>query len=328
MQAGRKRGLMNVTIGVLGAARSAAALVIVLAAASGAAVLAADPAGASAVSPVHPVSPMHPVSPPHLASPVSPASAAGYGWLRLAHLSPNTPPVDVYLYSVGAAVAKIVLKHVAYGTESPYERVRSGDYTVAMRPAGAPAASKPVLSTLVDVVAGRAYTVAGMGPFKALRLEVLQDQLSTPPGEALVRIIQASLLDKQVSVRLGRQTIARQLRFGTATSYLTVTPGTGTLHVTGGSAQASSQVSFTAGSIHTLVVLDDPGHLQIQVLEDAAGSSAVPVGAADTGFGGTAARPGPAVLPWCGAALLGLLLAGGGAAAMRSRRKAAHARAR
>ncbi len=320
---------MNLPVRVLGAARSAAALVIVMGAASGAAVLTAAPAGAfpvSPVSPAHPVSPVsaaHPVTP---VSPASPASPAGYGWLRLAHLSPNTPPVDVYLYSVGDPVAEIVLKHVAYGTESPYERVRSGDYTVAMRAAGAPSTSKPVLSTLVDVIAGRAYTVAGMGPFKALRLEVLQDQLSTPPGEALVRIIQASLMDKQVTVRLGGQTIARQLRFGTATSYLTVTPGTRTVHVTGSSAQASSRVSFPAGSIHTLVVLDDPGHLQIQVLEDAAGSSAVPAGAADTGFGGTAARAGPALLPWLAVALLGLLLTCGGVAAMHSRRSAAHAR--
>jgi hypothetical protein len=85
------------------------------------------------------------------------ASTAGYGWLRLAHLSPNTPAVDVYLYSVGNPAAKIVLKHVAYGTESPYERVASGDYTVAMRAAGAAASSKPVLSTEVDVSAGHAY---------------------------------------------------------------------------------------------------------------------------------------------------------------------------
>jgi len=35
------------------------------------------------------------------------------GWIRLAHLSPNTPPVDVYLYSFGNSHAMIVLHHVA-----------------------------------------------------------------------------------------------------------------------------------------------------------------------------------------------------------------------
>ena len=43
------------------------------------------------------------------------------GWIQLTHLSPNTPPVDVYLYSFGDAKAMLVLKHVAYGTVSPFE---------------------------------------------------------------------------------------------------------------------------------------------------------------------------------------------------------------
>ena len=55
------------------------------------------------------------------------------GWIRLAHLSPNTPAVDVYLYSFGNSNAMIVLHHVAYGTVSPYESVQAGDYSVAMR---------------------------------------------------------------------------------------------------------------------------------------------------------------------------------------------------
>ena len=49
------------------------------------------------------------------------------GWIRLAHLSPNTPPVDVYLYSFGGSKAMIVLHHVGYGAVSPYEKVASGE---------------------------------------------------------------------------------------------------------------------------------------------------------------------------------------------------------
>ena len=70
-------------------------------------------------------------------------ASKGIGWLQLAHLSPNTPAVDVYLYSFGKAHAMIVLKHVSYGTVSPYEPVRSGEYTVAMRsPARPPGPSR------------------------------------------------------------------------------------------------------------------------------------------------------------------------------------------
>ncbi len=253
-------------------------------------------------------------------------SASGYGWLRLAHLSPNTPAVDVYLYSVGNPAARIVLKHVAYGTESPYERVASGDYTVAMRAAGARPGSKPVLSALVRVAPGHAYTVAGMGPFRALRLQVLADRLATPPGKALVRIIQASLQQKRVTVRLGSATIASALAFGTTTGYQAVTPGTRMVRVTGSSQHVSASAAMSAGSIHTIVVLDDPGHLVIQVLQDAAGSSSVPVGAAATGLGGTAGRPGPPLLPWVAASTAGLLVAAGGAARLRRRQAGAHAR--
>ena len=90
------------------------------------------------------------------------SATTGTGWIRLAHLSPAASPVDVYLYSFGDSSAHIVLHHVAYGTVSPYEAVTAGDYSVAMRPAGAPATSQPVLSTSVTLVAGHAYTVAGL----------------------------------------------------------------------------------------------------------------------------------------------------------------------
>src|SRR5579864_6863142 len=64
------------------------------------------------------------------------SATTGTGWIRLAHLSPNTPAVDVYLYSFGNSNAQIVLHHVAYGTVSPYEAVTAGDYSVAMRASG------------------------------------------------------------------------------------------------------------------------------------------------------------------------------------------------
>src|ERR1700733_14247420 len=94
----------------------------------------------------------------------APPASSGTGWVRLAPLSPNTPAVDVYLYAFGDSSAWLVLHHVGYGAVSPYEPVANGDYTVAMRAAGAAATSKPVLSASLVVVSGRAYTVAGLGP--------------------------------------------------------------------------------------------------------------------------------------------------------------------
>jgi hypothetical protein len=249
------------------------------------------------------------------------------GWLRLAHLSPNTPAVDVYLYSFGNPSARIVLKHVAYGTVSPYEQVPAGEYTVAMRGAGAVPSSKPVLSVSVNVSAGGAYTVAGVGPEAGLRLQVWTDKLTTPKGRALVRVIQASMNQERVSVTADGQTLAKKLRFSHSSTYKSVAPGALKVHAAGAAEETTDTVKLTAGTIHTLVVLDHSSKLGIDDLTDAQGSKVAPAGAAQTGFGGTAPRPGAPLLPWLGAAALGLLAAaGGGVFVSRRRRPALHAR--
>jgi Domain of unknown function (DUF4397) len=249
------------------------------------------------------------------------SAAQGFGWLRLAHLSPNTPAVDVYLYAFGDSRAMVVLKHVSYGTVSPYQRVASGEYTVAMRSAGAAPVSKPVLSATVEVAPGHAYTVAGMGPLKGLRLQAMPDALTAPPGKALVRVIQASLQQKRVTVRAATQLLASKLAFGAITHYRVVSPGSFTVRGSGGSEHVSRTVALSADSVHTIVVLDDPGHLTLTVLQDAAGSSRLPAGGPATGLGGTAPRPGPSPLPWLASAAAGLaLILTGGSRLHRSRR--------
>ena len=176
----------------------------------------------------------------------APASS-GYGWVRLAHLSPNTPPVNVYLYSYGKPNAMVVLHHVSYGTVSPYERVPHGEYTVAMRGVGASPSSTPVLSNNLMVHPGHAYTVAGVGPNKALRLQVLDDRLTTPKGKSLVRVIQASLKEHHVTVTAGSATLAHNLAFADVTGYGTDSPGTWMVHAKGGTEAWSGQVKLSAG---------------------------------------------------------------------------------
>ncbi len=253
-------------------------------------------------------------------------SHTGDGWLRLAHFSPNTPAVDVYLYSFDSSTALIVLHHVKYGTASPYEEVPSGVYTVAMRLAGAKPTSQPVLSTTVDIHPGKAYTVAGLGPAKGLRLQVLRDRLSTPRGKALVRIIQASLTQPRVTLRAGKKVLVSGLKFGSVTGYITVSPGTWRVSATGETKHTASSVALVAGTVHTIVVLDKSGGLVLDPLLDAAGSQVAPSGSADTGFGGMAPRQLPSSLPWIALVCAGLLLSLAGAAMARRPRAAAAGR--
>jgi hypothetical protein len=250
-----------------------------------------------------------------LGIPAATASAAsatsGTGWIRLAHLSPNTPPVDVYLYSFGNSDAQIVLHHVAYGTVSPYQEVTAGDYSVAMRASGASPSSQPVLSTSVTVKAGHAYTVAGMGPESGLRLQVLDDQLTTPPGKSLVRVIQASLKEQVVKFHCScGGDIAPKASFGSVSDYAPIPPGTWTMTaIVEGTTKASLPVPLGAGTVHTMVVLDGTNGLEIVNLVDAAGAGQPPVGGVTTGFGGTAGHGPGSPVPWVALIGAGALIA-------------------
>jgi Domain of unknown function (DUF4397) len=239
-------------------------------------------------------------------------AAATAGWIRLAHLSPNTPAVDVYLYSFGNKT-KVVLHHVAYGDVSPYETVSPGSYSVAMRAAGASSTSQPVLSTSVNVKADHAYTVAGMGPKSGLRLQVLDDQLSTQPGKSAVRVVQASLKQQTVKVHCScGGDLVSKASFGSVSSYAPIPPGNWTMSVIAPAGGTQEKVPLTSGDVTTLVVLDGAHGLQLDVLRDAAGAGSAPIGAVSTGFGGTAPHGPGSPLPWLGLIAAGCVLAAGG----------------
>jgi len=260
------------------------------------------------------------------AASASGSAAAGQGWVRCADLSPGTPE-EVYLYPFGNPSHPMMLMHQGYGSVSEYMPVAAGQYTLAMRPPGASASSPPTVSTSFMVSAGSNYTVASIGSASSRRLKVLDDQMAAAAGsKALVRVIQASVKQPQVTVSVGSNVLARELAFGAASSYQSVQPGSPTVTFSAAAGHAAMAVKLTAGSVHTLVVLDGTSGLKIDNLTDAAGSTDSPKGGAATGFGGTAPRAGPGLVPWVGtlAGWVLLAVAGGfGLRRSRSRRTAA-----
>jgi hypothetical protein len=179
------------------------------------------------------------------------------------------------------------------------------------------------------VSAGSNYTVASIGSASSRRLKVLDDQMSAAAGsKALVRVIQASVKQPQVTVSVGSDVLASELAFGSASSYQSIRPGSPTVTFSAQGGHAAMPVKLTAGSVHTLVVLDGSSGLRIDNLTDAARSTDSPKGGAATGFGGTAPRPGPGLAPWLGTLAGGVLLAvAGGFGLRRSRRTSAAASA-
>ncbi|CAN5799063.1 DUF4397 domain-containing protein [soil metagenome] len=243
-----------------------------------------------------------------LAVGLTPAAAADGAFLRLAHLSPDTPEVDVYVVSVSDPADTIVLEGVGYGAVSEYQTVSGGTYTISMRPAGAAASTPPVISTTLNTSPGNAYTVAGVGVFDDLGLTVLDDDLTLPPaGQSRVRVVQASASEPELDISVdGGPTLGTDVAFATTTGYTTVPPGNWTLRVDGTAGLAATlPLTVDAGGVYSVLVLDDSsGGLTVVTRVDAASSGSVPVGSVETGAGGTAARPAGSLGLLAGATML------------------------
>ncbi|SEO91058.1 class F sortase [Trujillonella endophytica] len=217
--------------------------------------------------------------------------------LRLAHLSPDTPPVDVYVDPVSPPGAGRAFPGVGYGTVSDYQQVPPGTYAISLRRAGADAVDPPVLSTTVEIAAGQARTVAGVGPFADLGLAVLEDDLTPPTsGTARVRVVAAAASAPRVDVALaGGRALAGGLAFADVGAYVEVPGGVTALVVTpAGGPPVSLPVGIAAGAVSSVLVLDAPGGgLMVRPTPDAAGAGAVPVGGVEAGGGGATGVSSP-----------------------------------
>jgi hypothetical protein len=183
-----------------------------------------------------------------------------------------------------------------------------------MRTAGSAASSRPVLSADVTVQGGKAYTAAALSAKgQPAQLKILDDQLTTPAGKSLVRVIQASA--KQDAVKFhcscapgAAGDIVSKAPPGSVSSYAAIPAGTWTMSATGSSGQAGLPVTLAGNTVHTEVVLDGSSGLEIVNLTDAAGAGQPPAGGVNTGFGGTAAHGPGSPIPWLAVIGAGLLL--------------------
>ena len=204
--------------------------------------------------------------------------------LRVAHMSPNAPNVDVY------ADGSAILEDAGFGAIGEYLEVPAGDRQVRITPAGD--SETTVFEGAVPVESGEAYTVAAIGevggmadqPFEPL---VLEDDNSDPGSDmARVRLVHASPDAPAVDVTLASNgdALFDGVAFGES-GYVTVPAGDYTLQVRGdtesndGDVVAEFDVSVAGGNVYTgfaagyLSPDDDPGDpaFDLLVAQDAGG---------------------------------------------------------
>ena len=160
---------------------------------------------------------------------VAPAFAQGadQAQVRVAHLAPDAPNVDVYVNG------DPVLTDVPYTTVSEYLSLPAGTQQVTVYATGD--TTSPVIDTPVELAAGGAYTVAAVGLVAdgSLSAQVYEDDLRSPASaNAKVRIIHASPDAGPVDVvPRGGQALVAGLTFPEASPYAEVPAGTYTLDV-------------------------------------------------------------------------------------------------
>jgi hypothetical protein len=266
------------------------------------------------------------------------AGAATDVQLRVAHFSPDTPPMDVYATGFDGK-EQLVLPKLGYGQVSEYLPLAAGLYAFSMRPAGSPATDEAVLRVSADLAASTSYTFAAFGRQAELNTDLLTDDLSAPPaGQGRVRLIQAAIDAGTVDVSTaGGPLLAQDADLGSVGSYVAVPAGSWEVTAEGESADpVVENLTVEPGAVSSLVVLDGngTGNLQIISVTDAAsataGAGVAPAGGVDTGGGGLAEAVASSAdttgtggaLVATSAGLLAVLLAVGTTCLLRRRRAA------
>ncbi|WP_372665318.1 DUF4397 domain-containing protein [Amycolatopsis kentuckyensis] len=248
------------------------------------------------------------------------APGPGVGWIRVGHLSPKVPPVDIYFAPFGQA-EKAVIRKAGYGAVTPYSSLDPGKYTLSMRPADAASSTPPALSATIEIAERSAYSllVFANGPGDTLKGTLVTDDLTAPAaGKGRLRIVEGSAAIAPVSVDGPGVLLAKDAPYGFTSPYVDVAEGRWPLQLRAGSVQSAPEVDVKAGSSTTVLVLENNGVLKANPISDGASLPEPPKLGVETGGGGTASPSGPPLWPaFAAVALLAALVVGRRAARAR-----------
>lgn len=145
--------------------------------------------------------------------------AAEFAQMRIAHLSPNAPVVDVWVDG------DLSWADVDFDIITGYLLLRAGEHRVQFSPAGN---LEPIIDTLIMLEGQQAYTLATLGPWNRgdLTPSLFVDDLSPSLFAAKIRFLHASPDLQAIDVAVAEGPVLYEnLSFGQATGYLSMPPG-------------------------------------------------------------------------------------------------------
>jgi hypothetical protein len=173
----------------------------------------------------------------------------GAAKVRVAHLSADTPAVDVVVKGAGKVVSRL-----RFPNTSPYLTLPEGTYTFFVRPAGT--AINAITLRDVKVKAGSNYTAWAIGALtprrgeSGLRGAVTEDRLPTRYDQTQLRVLHASPGAPNVDVYVNGTKAIPNLPFASAApddgTYLKLPSGTAAVAIRAAGADPASAPVFSA----------------------------------------------------------------------------------
>ena len=225
------------------------------------------------------------------------AQGAGQAQVRVAHLAPDAPNVDVYVNG------DPVLTDVPYTTVSGYLSLPAGTQQVTVYATGD--TTSPVIDVPVKLAAGGAYTVAAVGLVAddSLTAQVYEDDLRSPaPGNAKVRVVHASPDAGPVDVvPRGGEALVSGLRFPDASPYAEVPSGSYTLDVNAAGTKKTAltvpDATLASGGVYSAFAVGTvfADSLNVLLVQDNAGTSASSASATASASAAASSTASPSV---------------------------------
>jgi uncharacterized protein DUF4397/sortase family protein len=230
------------------------------------------------------------------------ALADTVGYVRVAHLSPDTAPFDFLVTQDGQKTPTVVLRGVKYGDISQYQRLAPGSYTVVLRGTGAGERGITLLTEPLQVDSGKAYTLTATGMRAELSMRVVGDDIQPARGgQVRLRVFNAASRIDPAEVDIDAGVVLwEKVGFGTVSSYTTVAPGRHSLQIFAPGRDdpaATLSTTLAANGVYSLTILDTADGAKLQLQTDAAAPPAPPRGSVETGYGGAYLNPFTAVPP-------------------------------